>query len=87
MAAIRKSVTIPPDHRLHVDLEVPPDVPAGEAELVVYLESPHRAKTDGQRAVALLRRIAARGTLRAVIPDAQAWQREIRLDRILPDRR
>ena len=86
MAAIRKSVTIPPDHRLHVDLEIPPEVPPGEAELVVYLESPRRAKADGQKAVALLRRIAARGTLRAAIPDPQTWQRDVRQDRVLPDR-
>ena len=87
MTAIRKSVTIPADHRLHVDLEIPMEVPAGEAELVVYLEPPRRTEADGKKAVAVLRRIAARGTLREAISDPVAWQREIRQDRVLPDRR
>jgi hypothetical protein len=86
MTAIRKSVTIPADHRLHVELDVPLDVPAGAAELVIYLESPRRSDVDGQRAIAVLRRIAARGTLRAAIPDPTAWQKKARQDRVLPSR-
>jgi hypothetical protein len=87
MTAIRKSVTIPENHRLHMELDVPKEVPAGEAEVVVYLRSVQGSESDGKRAVAILRRIAGRGTLREAIPDPVTWQREMRQDRVLPGRK
>ena len=86
MTAIYKNLTISPDHRAHVDLDIPEDIPAGEVQAVIYLRVPGRKRYDGDRAVEILRRIAKRGTLAKAIPDPAAWQREIRQDRPLPGR-
>lgn len=37
MTAIHRQVSIPQDRELHLDLKVPAEVPAGEAELVVLI--------------------------------------------------
>jgi hypothetical protein len=86
MTAIYKNVTISPDHRVHMDLEVPQDIPVGEVQAVIYLRVPHQKRYDGDKAVEILRKIAQRGTLAKAIPDPAQWQREIRQDRALPGR-
>lgn len=83
MTAIRQQVVIPEDHKLRLDIEVPPEMPAGEAEVTVVI-APRRSPNQA-RAVALFREIAARGALRYGSDPAE-WQRDIRKDRPLPGR-
>jgi len=35
MGALRQRVRIPADHRLHLDVDVPEEVPEGDAEVVI----------------------------------------------------
>ncbi|MCL2700470.1 MAG: hypothetical protein FWE88_02110 [Phycisphaerae bacterium] len=37
MTTIQKTVDIPPDHRLRLDLPIPKDIPAGRAEIQVII--------------------------------------------------
>lgn len=37
MTTIQKKIAIPADHRIHLDLEVPGDVPEGEAEVLMII--------------------------------------------------
>lgn len=61
---------IGPEVEVHVTLLRSPAPPESEAE-------------RGRKMREALERIAARGTLAALIPDPVAWQREIRKDRPL----
>jgi len=83
MTSIQRSVTIPDNHVLRLDIEVPPQIPSGEAEVTVLIV-PAR-KRDNGRAIRWLRELAEAGGLHA-IPDPAAWQREVRADRPLPGR-
>ena len=56
MGPIRKTVLIPKSHRLRLDLTVPADVPAGEAEVTVAF-SPVRPTGKRQRLSALAGRL------------------------------
>ena len=72
------------DGTLHLPL--PADAPRGKLKVTATLESaavdwPERR----ERALAALRRLAARGGIRS-IPDPVTWQREQRKDRPLPGR-
>ena len=83
MNAIRKNVTIPEDHRLHLEIDLPPELPAGEAEVtlvVTPLRQPNKA-----RAIEWLRELSNSGGVRS-ISDPAAWQREVRRERPLPGR-
>lgn len=83
MTAIRKQVMVHEDHKLHLDLDIPTDVPVGMVEVTLYVKPAN--KPDPQKAAACLRDIAARGNLRNG-PDPAQWQRKIRQDRLLPGR-
>jgi len=56
MAAIRKTVVIPENHELRLEVTVPADVPAGEAEVTVAF-SPVRRKQKRHRLTALAGRL------------------------------
>lgn len=43
MDTIRKTVTIPGDHRLHLDVDVPERVPAGEADVLLIISPKRRS--------------------------------------------
>jgi hypothetical protein len=86
MTAIRKQVTVPEDHKIHLDLDVPAEIPAGEVELIVTITPPGKTRQDLINAIKGLREVAKRGDLAKAIPDPSAWQREIREDRPLPGR-
>ena len=83
---LRRRMTIPTDHRVQVEL--PDDFLVGEeVEVVVTaVSSAEKERQNIALALAILRRIAERGTLAKAIPDPVAWQREIRQDRPLPGR-
>ncbi|MGD0088333.1 MAG: hypothetical protein ABSE73_00245 [Planctomycetota bacterium] len=83
MTAIRTNVRITDDHRLRLDIGLPPDVPTGEAE-VTLLVAP-QGQPNKAKAIECLRELARHGGVRS-IPDPSAWQREVRRDRPLPDR-
>lgn len=85
MNAIHKNVIIPEDHHLHLEMDVPADLPVGEAELTILLTPKRRTKTDSEAVVACLRQLAQRGNLSG-IPDPADWQRNQRQDRPLPGR-
>jgi hypothetical protein len=83
MAPIRKNVTISEDHKLHLDLELPAEVPVGEAEVTVVVspaKHPNMAK-----AVECLRELSRCGGVSS-IAEPSAWQHETRRDRSLPGR-
>lgn len=81
MTTILKTVQIPADHKLHLDLDIPVECPVGEAEITVVV-SPTR-HPDKAKAIEYLRELSRGGGIRA-IPDPIAWQNEIRQDRELP---
>ena len=83
MTAIRKHGIVTKDHKLHLDVDVPEEIPAGAVQLTL-LVSPAQAP-DKHKALACLREIAARGDLRGG-PDPAEWQREVRQERPLPGR-
>lgn len=83
MTTIRTTVIVPEDHKLHLDVELPPESPTGEAEVTLVVRP--RVHPDRAKAFAHLREIAARGNLRNG-PDPLEWQRDIRKDRPLPGR-
>ncbi len=70
MKTIRQNVTIPKDRHLHVDMDVPEDVPEGEAELLIVI-SPNGARKQD----ASLDRFWGSIRLRE---DPAAYQRRIR---------
>lgn len=39
MATLRKTVRIPSDHRIRLDLAVPEDIPPGDAEVLVVISA------------------------------------------------
>ncbi len=48
MNSITKTVIIPPDHNLHLEVAVPENIPAGEAEVVVQITPKSKAKGGGK---------------------------------------
>ena len=81
MTSIQQHVVIPSDHKLHIDLELPMELPVGEAEITVWIESvQHPNKT---KAIECLRAISNMGGIRNITDPAE-WQREVRQDRGLP---
>ena len=80
------TVILEPDADGTLHLPLPADAPRGKMKVTATLE----AQDEGwpvrrERAMAALRRLAARGGIRS-IPDPVAWQREQRKDRPLPGR-
>ena len=47
MNPITKIVTIPADHNLHLEVAVPKEIPAGEAEVVLQIISKSKSKDGG----------------------------------------
>jgi hypothetical protein len=43
---IKQRWVIPEDHKVHVELDIPRGVPAGEAEVIVVIESVRAAPTE-----------------------------------------
>ncbi len=43
MTTIQKSITIPEDHRIHIEISLPASLPVGAADMVVTI-SPQRKK-------------------------------------------
>lgn len=48
MNPITKTVMIPPDRSLHLELTVPEDIPTGEAEVVVHIIPKSTSKSGGK---------------------------------------
>ncbi len=48
MNSITKTVMIPPDHNLHLEVAVPEEIPAGEAEVIVQIIPKSRTKVSGK---------------------------------------
>jgi len=42
MDTIKKTVTIPEDHRLRIEVDIPPRIPAGEAEILLVISPVQR---------------------------------------------
>lgn len=84
VTAIRRNVHISQDHRLRLDLRLPPEHPTGEAEVTVFV-SP-KGKPDKAKAIECLRQLSRLGGLRSV-GDPSSWQRTVRADRPLPGRK
>ena len=82
-APIHKNVTIPENHRLHLDIELPQELPVGEAQLTVVV-TPLRQPNKAQ-AIEALRELARSGGV-TTISDPSKWQRKTRRDRPLPGR-
>lgn len=38
MQALKQQITIPDDHIVHFDINLPPDLPAGRAEVVLVIQ-------------------------------------------------
>jgi len=75
MDTIRKTVTIPANHKLHMDLDIPERVPAGEADVVLVI-SP---RNGGARAAGL-------GALAGCLADSPTFSRDpVRLQKELRD--
>jgi hypothetical protein len=83
MTAIRRNVVIPEDHRLHLEIDLPPELPAGDAEMTLVI-SPLR-QPNKVRAIEWLRELSRSGGVRS-ISDPATWQREVRRERPLPGR-
>lgn len=49
MTTIQKTVEIPVDHRLRIDLSLPGDIPAGRAEIQMII-TPHSEKHAARKA-------------------------------------
>ena len=54
METLKKSVTIPEDHHLGLDLELPADIPTGPADVVLVFEhaqhpTPHQRVLGAQK--------------------------------------
>ena len=52
LETIRKTVVIPENHKLNIDLDVPESIPAGEVELVLVIAS-SKKRTDNSTLMAL----------------------------------
>lgn len=83
MTAITKQITIPLNHRLHLDIEVPAEMPVGEAVIRLIFEAPRMQ--DNAKAMEALTALADRGGCRS-IDNPEQWQRDMRADRSLPGR-
>jgi hypothetical protein len=83
MTAIHQTVEIPNDRKLHLDIDVPADLPLGTAEVTVSI-SPKRTP-DMDKAVEALNKLQELGGLQC-FGDPAEWQREERKDRPLPGR-
>lgn len=83
MTALHQTVEIQADRKLRLDIDLPPDVPLGTADVTVSIlpkQRPNKA-----RAMAALRRLAEAGGP-VSYGDPLEWQREIRKDRPLQGR-
>ena len=84
MSTITAILEADADGTLHLPL--PADAPRGKIKVTATLEAQKEGWPECRaRALAALRRLAARGGIRS-IPDPVAWQREQRKDRPLPGR-
>lgn len=86
MTPIRKHAVVTGDHKLHLDIDVPMEVPVGDVELIVTIAPAAADRAARERGVDALRQVAARGNLAREIPNPSAWQRDVRDDRPLPGR-
>lgn len=94
MSTITAILLPDPDGTLHVPL--PPDLRSGKVEIQAILraasspESPPSTAVSPPNSVALRKvafaQLRQTGGLRGVIPDPEAWQREMRRERPLPGR-
>ncbi len=76
MTAIHKNMMIPKNHRLHIDIDLPAEVPAGEAEVTV-LVSPKR-KLNKARAIECLRALSNAAKQDLLAPDAEKYLKNMR---------
>ena len=85
MTALHQTVEIQEDRKLHLhlDIDLPPDVPLGTADVTVSILP--KKKPDIKKAIAALRRLQELGGLQC-FGDPLEWQREERKDRPLPGR-
>lgn len=81
MTTILKTVSIPADHKLHLDLDIPAECPVGEAQITVVV-SPTQL-TDKAKAIECLQQLSKAGGVLS-IPDPIVWQDDVRRDRELP---